>query len=208
MNTVNYSSGKNADTSVPVNTLIQRRWSPRAFDPNRNIPHETLLSILEAARWSASAANAQPWSFIVAPRDNQAEFQKLLGILKEGNQTWAQHAAVLLLGVIAKYRREDVLNRHAPHDLGMAMGYMVLQALEHDIYAHMIGGFYGDLARDAYAIPDEYEPFTAIAFGYKTEDLSRLTENHQRSEHATRQRKPLEDFIFNGTWAQTADFLR
>lgn len=206
MNINTASTDKSASTSVPLNELIQKRWSPRAFDPDRTIPHETLLSMLEAARWAASAANAQPWSFIVAPRENKAEFQKLLAVLKEGNQTWAQHASVLMLGVITKFRGEN-LNRHASHDLGMAMGFMVLQALQHDIYSRMMGGFYNDLAREAYHIPDEYEPFTAIAFGYKTEDLTRLTDAHQNSEAASRQRKSLQDFVFNGTWAQTADFL-
>ena len=198
---------KVAETSIQLNQLIARRWSPRAFDATKNIDQQTLISILEAGRWAASSSNLQPWRFLVAPKDNPKEFKKMLSVIKEGNQTWAQHAGVLMIGVISKYRRPDVLNRHASHDLGMAMGQMVMQALEHDIYARMMGGFYPDKAREVYNIPEEYEPFTAIAFGYKTLDLSQLGEAHREKEYAQRERQSLGDMVFSGSWAQTADFL-
>lgn len=198
---------KIAETSVQLNDLIARRWSPRAFDPSKTIEKSTLISILEAGRWAASSSNLQPWRFIVAPKDNPAEFQKALSVIKEGNQAWAQHAGVLMIGVIHKYRNSEVLNRHASHDLGLAIGQMILQALDHDIYARMMGGFYPDQAREVYNIPDEYEPFTAIAFGYKTLDLGYLNEGHREKELATRERQPLSALVYSGSWAQTADFI-
>ena len=48
-----------------------------------------LRSLLEAARWAASSSNEQPGRFIVAPRENEVEFQKLLSCLNESNQRWA-----------------------------------------------------------------------------------------------------------------------
>ncbi len=33
------------------------------------MPHETLLTMLEAARWAASSFNAQPWRFVYALHD-------------------------------------------------------------------------------------------------------------------------------------------
>lgn len=198
---------KIAETDIQIHDLIARRWSTRAFDSNKTIDQATLLSILEAARWTASSSNLQPWRFIVAPKQNQEEFQKMFSVLKEGNQRWAQHAAVLMIGVISRYRRPDVLNRHASHDLGQAIAQMVLQALDHDIYARQMGGFFPDLARELYHIPEEYEPFTAIAFGYKTNDLSHLEQDIRDKEMARRERQPLTDLVFSGSWAQTADFL-
>lgn len=198
---------KIAETAVQLNDLIARRWSPKAFDPTKSIDTPTLLGILEAGRWAASSSNLQPWRFIVAPKNNPDEFQKLLSVIKEGNQSWAQHAGVLMIGVVHKYRRPDVLNRHASHDLGLAMAQMILQALEHDIYARMMGGFYPDKAREVYNIPDEYEPFTAVAFGYKTLDLGYLNEGHREKEIAPRQRQPLSELVYSGSWAQTAEFV-
>jgi len=198
---------KIAETAVQLNDLIARRWSPRAFDPTKTIDQPTLISILEAGRWAASSSNLQPWRFIVAHKDNPTEFKKALSVLKAGNREWAQHASVLMFGVINRYRSSDVLNRHASHDLGLALGQMILQALHHDIYARMMGGFYPDQARAIYNIPDEYEPFTAIAFGYKTLDLGYLNEANQEKERAPRQRQSLSDLVYSGSWAQTADFV-
>jgi len=199
---------KTAETQIHLNELIARRWSPRGFDPYKDVEAEKLLSILEAARWTASSSNLQPWRFIVAPRQNKAEFDKMLSVIKEGNQPWAQHAGVLMIGVINKYRRPDVLNRHASHDLGQAIAQMVLQALEFDIYARQMGGFYPDMAREVYNIPEEYEPFTAIAFGYKTLDLSHLNDVHREKEYSPRERQSLDSLVYSGSWAQKADFIK
>ena len=194
-------------TSYPLHDLIMRRWSPVGFDRERSIDRAALLSILEAARWAASSSNLQPWRFIVAPKENQAEFQKILSILKEGNLPWAQYAAVLMVAVAHRYRQPGVLNRHAGHDLGQAISQMVLQALDHDIYVHQMGGFYPDRARELYHIPDDYEPYTAIAMAYRTPDLEHLTEGHRQREAGQRERQDLGAMVFNGSWAQPADFL-
>lgn len=194
-------------TSQPLHHLIGRRWSPVGFDRERDIDRATLLSILEAARWAASSSNLQPWRFIVAPRANEPEFQKILSILREGNQSWAQHAAVLMIAVTHKFRAPDVENRHASHDLGLAISQLVLQALDHNVYVHQMGGFYPDKAREVYEIPEDFEPFTAIALGYQTLNLDHLSESHREREGAPRQRQALIEMVFNGSWGQPADFL-
>lgn len=76
---------KPADNQYPIHDLLRQRWSPLAFS-NRLVESEKLCSVLEAARWAASAFNEQPWSFIVATRDNGAEFERLLSCLAQGNQ--------------------------------------------------------------------------------------------------------------------------
>ncbi len=194
-------------SDYPLQALIRRRWSPVGFDRGRGINRSALLSILEAARWAASSSNLQPWRFIVAPKENQAEFQKVLSVLREGNQSWAQHAAVLMIAVAHKYRGPDVINRHAGHDLGQAIAQMVLQALDHDVYAHQMGGFFPEKARELYRIPDEFEPYTAIALGYRTSELDHLSEMHRQRESSRRERKSMSEIVFNGAWEQSADFL-
>jgi nitroreductase len=58
---------KLADTTYPIEPLLKQRWSPRAFAA-RPVEIDKLLSLWEAARWSASCANQQPWYFIVATK--------------------------------------------------------------------------------------------------------------------------------------------
>src|SRR5207248_9525064 len=86
-----------AATDYPVHDLIAARWSPYAF-ADRPVAKEDLLSLFEAARWAASSFNEQPWSYVVATKDDQDGFAKLLSCLVEGNQAWAKFAPVLALG--------------------------------------------------------------------------------------------------------------
>ena len=62
---------KPADTRYPIHDLLKRRWSPRAFS-GRPVEPDALRSLLEAARWAPSSSNEQPWSFLVATKDDQA----------------------------------------------------------------------------------------------------------------------------------------
>ena len=195
------------DTSADLHELIRNRYSPVGFDRGRPIKRKALLGILEAGRWAASSSNLQPWRFIVAQREDTNEFAKLLGVLREGNQVWAQHAAVLMVACARKLRGEGVLNRHAGHDLGLAVSQMVLQALAQDIYVHQMGGFFPDKAREVYAIPDDYEPYTCLAFGYRGRDLAHLPAGQRQRDQSARERIALADMVFGGSWAQTAAFI-
>ena len=190
-----------------LHDLIRHRWSPIGFDRRRDIQTAALMSILEAGRWAASSYNLQPWRFIVARRQDKARFQAALSALAEGNQAWARHAAVLMIGVISSYGRPDVVNRHASHDLGLAISQMVLQALEHGIYTHQMGGFSPEKARKLYAIPDEYEAFTAIAMGYRARQLEHLNDGQRQREAGGRDRHDLRDIVFGDSWGIAADFL-
>ena len=82
---------KQATPDHPVHELITRRWSPYAF-ADRPVSLEDLRSLFEAARWAASSYNEQPWSYLVATRDDKEGFERLLSCLVEGNQVWAKAA--------------------------------------------------------------------------------------------------------------------
>ncbi len=189
-----------------LHRLIRHRWSPVGFDRERNIKRATLLSILEAARWAPSSSNIQPWRFIVGPRDNQAEFQKILSVLAEGNQAWARHAALLMIAVTHVEPKPGRTYRHAGHDLGQAIAQMALQALDYGIYTHQMAGFSPEKARELYQVPDDFEPFTAIALGYRTSDLRHLGDRQRARESSQRERRPLSEMIFSAAWGETADF--
>lgn len=74
-------------TDQPVDTLFLERWSPRAYD-GKPMPAQDLLTVLDAARWAPSASNNQPWRFVYGIRGTEA-FEKLAGLLVDGNRVWA-----------------------------------------------------------------------------------------------------------------------
>jgi len=187
------------ENKIEVNELIQNRWSPRAFD-NRPVETEKLKAIFEAARWAPSAMNEQPWRFIYATKDNPEAYEKLLSTLVEANQVWAKEAPVLIVAVAkTDYSSFDARNSHAWHDTGMATANLALQATELDLHLHVMGGFSADKAREVLGIPEGYEPVSVIALGYQG-DADQLSEPLKERETAPRNRKPLQEIVFNGTW--------
>jgi nitroreductase len=188
---------KPADVAHPIEELLRRRWSPRAFS-ERPIEPEKMLSLFEAARWSASCYNEQPWRFIVASRDKPDEFARMLGCLIEGNQAWASHAPVLMVSVARlNFAQNGNPNRHAIHDVGLATAQMIIQAVATGLFVHAMAGFYPDKVRDLYGVPEGYEPVAAIAVGYPG-DPAALSDSLRQRELAPRVRKAIESFVFRG----------
>ena len=167
----------------------------------------TTGSNLNKFRLSRESSDSE-WRFIVAPRQNRDEFNKVLSVLREGNQSWARYAAVLMIAVTQTFREPDAPNRHAVHDLGLAISQMVLQALDRGVYTHQMGGFFPEKAREVYQIPEGFEPYTAIAMGYRAASLDHLDDGHREREAASRQRQELTDMVYNGSWARPAAFLQ
>lgn len=198
---------KPTDNQYPINELLKQRWSPLAF-ADKMVSSEVLLSLLEAARWSPSCFNEQPWSFIVATKENPAEYDRLFSCLVEGNQPWASLAPVLMISVAKlSFDRNNQPNRHAFHDVGLAVASLTFQAMEMGLRVHQMGGFDIDKARELYKISEQYEPVAAIAIGYLGEPEI-LPESLRERELSPRSRKPISSFVFTGELGQTASFIQ
>jgi nitroreductase len=187
----------------PILDVLRKRWSPRAF-ADRPVEPTKLQSLLEAARWAPSCFNEQPWSFIVATKDNPPEYERLLACLVEKNQAWAKSAPVLMISVAAKnFAQTGKPNRHWFHDVGLAVSDLVTQATVLDLFVHQMAGFSPDKARQTYNIPDSHEAVAAIAIGYLG-DPNSLPDDLRDRELKEQTRKPLKDFVFTGKWGDSA----
>ena len=196
---------KPADTLHPIHDLLARRWSPRAFS-DRPVAPDVLRSLCEAARWAPSSANLQPWSFIVATRDNQQEFARMLDCLVEGNQIWAKQAPVLMVSVAAKLDRDGDPNPHAWYDVGQAVALLSVQATALGLFVHQMAGILPEKIRELYQIPDSYEPVTGIALGYPGTP-EQLPDKLRQRELAPRTRKPINEFVFAGAWGRASKLV-
>lgn len=197
---------RKAETSAPIHDVVSTRWSPRAFD-SRPVEPEKLQSLFEAARWAASSYNAQPWFFIVAAKDDPANFQKVLDSLVEFNQSWAKNAPVLAVSVAALKFENGQPNRHAFHDVGQAAANLALQANAVGLQIHQMAGILPDKARELFSIPDGYEAVAGIALGYQG-DAAALPDHLRERENAPRARKPLKSFVFEGKWGEPSPLLK
>jgi len=197
------SNNKTAATSQPVLSAIAQRWSPYVFDPERSVEREKLVSIFEAARWSASSFNEQPWRYLFATRDDSDAFQTLLGCLVDANQAWAKYVPALAIGCAKKtFTKNGKPNRVNEHDLGLANAQLTVQATSLGLHVHMMAGIEISKIRSTCKVPDDFDPVCAVAIGYHGENTD-LDESIKQRDEGKRQRKPLGEIIFTDTWDQS-----
>jgi nitroreductase len=197
---------KPAITDAPIHELLRHRWSPRAF-ADSSVTSEVLRSLFEAARWAPSSNNEQPWAYLVAAKDDPGNFAKMLGTLVEFNQNWAKHAAVLALSLAhLNNARDGKPNRVALHDVGSASAQLTTEANSRGLFVHQMAGFDANKAREAFHIPEDWQPVAAMAIGYPG-DPATLPQPLRDRELAPRTRKPLSDMVMTGAWGQTAPFV-
>lgn len=189
----------------PILDVLRNRWSPAIYSP-RPVEKEKLLSVLEAARWAPSSYNAQPWSFLVASKEEPEEFARMLSTLVPGNVTWAQHVPVLIISVARlHFEHNGSPNSHAIHDTGIATGFLMLQAAAEGLAAHGMAGFDANKAREIYGIPETHKAVAAIALGYAGDESGAPEELIQRNQR--RPRRKLDQFAFEGQWGSVSPLV-
>jgi nitroreductase len=185
--------------SNTLHPLIKKRKSVVSFTDE--IPDEKSINLLfEAARWAPSSRNEQPWRFIYATKDQPELYKKFFDLLDEGNKVWAHSAPLLALSLaehISSYKNRP--NRFAFHDLGMAMGNLLLQATHMGLYVHQMGGYDVEGARNVFSIQERFEPAAMIAIGYHGE-VDHLPMELKRRELQKRIRRSIDEFVFREGW--------
>ena len=191
---------KPAQTQYPIHELLRRRWSPRAFSP-RSVDPEILRSLFEAARWAPSSGNQQPWRFLVARKDDPAEFSRMLACLVEGNASWCKDVPVLMFSVANLRWDNGEPNRHAFHDVGQAAAQLTIEAVARGLFVHQMGGILVDKIRETYALPEGFEAVAGFALGYPGEP-DQLSAKLRDRELAPRKRNPIGSFVFSGRFGE------
>jgi nitroreductase len=179
-----------------LHNMFIERWSPRAFLPDP-IADEDIKTLFEAARWSPSCFNEQPWRFVYAHQP--LDLQKFRSVLVESNQIWAGKAPLLVLAFSKKsFTQNGKPNRWADFDTGAAWMALSLQANKLGLHTHGMGGF--DPGK-AFAVTgmdsEEFNAICAIAIG-KRGDANTLPGNLKAGE-TPGDRMSLNEIIFDGS---------
>jgi nitroreductase len=184
---------------IKVMYEIDKRRAARAFSKEK-VTDRQIERILVAGHLAPSCFNHQPWRFIVYK--SEEDLEKIFTALSTKN-SWAKRASFMVAAVT---RLENDCNLsdqrgYAFFDTGLAVESMMLQAVHEGLYTHPMAGFDPIRVKEISRIPDDYTVITLIAFGVpgKIEDLS---EDLQRREVASRERKPLDEVVFEGVWKE------
>jgi hypothetical protein len=109
---------------------------------------------------------------------------------------------VLALGIVSlRFAKTNKDNKAAFHDLGLASASLVAEATSRELSVHQMIGILPDVARELYQIPAHFEAFTALAIGYPG-NSDTLPGGLRERDLSPRQRKPISQFVFSGTWGQ------
>ena len=152
------------DPDMNTNELFYKRWSPRSFR-KQIIPSDKLTAIIDAARWSPSAYNEQPWRIITSTSSFQ--FDAYLDTLNDFNRSWAKNASVIgFMLAKKKYSHNNQQNEYALFDCGSAWMSLCLQARMFGYYTHAMAGFDKDKAQKILGVnTQEYYIVCAFVVG-------------------------------------------
>jgi nitroreductase len=142
------------------------------------IPDEIVRRIVEAGRLTASAANRQPWHFIVV-RDKDTLRQ--LGALAPTGRYIAQAT----LAVVVAVTKSD----NAVSDASRAIQSMLLAAWSEGVGSNWVGFHHLEAVKAPLSIPDDLDVLAILPFGYPAEPIT--GENKKRkplAEVASRER--------------------
>lgn len=193
-------TGRLADTRVPIDPHIAGRWSPRVFDPDAVLDPEDLVAVLEAARWAATWGGRQPVRFLVGRRGDPT-FTELTALLRRGNR-YAHSAGALIL-VCADQGEDERTALYSGVDAGAAMANLSIEARARGLHAHPMAGFDAAGAQQVFSIPEGVRPLAVVAVG-RLGDYATAPPEIAERDTMPRERLPLEQIVFAGTWGTPA----
>ncbi len=147
---------------VELLDLIGKRYSVQSFRPDP-VEEDKLRKVLEAARLAPTAANRQPFQFIVIRTAGKEE--KLRQIY---GKEFFWKAPILICACTIPSRawtRSDGKN-YSDVDVAIAVDHMTLAAASLELGTHWIAAFDIGAARDVLGIPEGVEPVVFTPLGY------------------------------------------
>ncbi len=149
-------------------TVITRR-TIRRFEEDRPIEREILEKLVNAGRLAPSAANLQPWEFVIV--DDKKVCEKIFPQLR-----WAGYIAPR--GTPPAGERPSAyivlvanpsINKRWQHDFGACAQNIMLCAWEMGIGSCWLGAINRKKIKEILSIPEDREVDTVIALGYPLE---------------------------------------
>lgn len=198
---------KQAKTKYEIDSLLSKRWSPRSF-ANKQVEQEKLQRLFEAARWSASAYNEQPWRFILGIKGKDETYSMIYDSMVQFNKDWAKLAPVLMV-VVSKnnFTHNNKPNETAVYDTGQAIANLSVQATKEGLHLHQMGGFDKEKIIKDFELPEGYTPQALVALGYIGKP-DMLPEDLAKGEYSERLRKDFDEFVFSGKFTKKTAIFR
>lgn len=165
---------------MEVLEAIRMRHSVRSY-LDKEIPKDLLIRILEAARLAPSAANIQPWYFVVV-----MDRKKKRRIAESG--AFGRFVADAPVVIVGCGDRKASPRWHVV-DVSIAMEHMVLEATELGLGTCWVGSFNENVVKEVLKLPERFSVIALLALGYPREGMDLMA----RFVHLIHKRKKLQE---------------
>lgn len=146
--------------------LINGRYSVRRYK-SKTVEGEKLEKIMEAVRVAPTAANKQPFKFIVMnTAGREDELKTIYGA------EWFTQAPLVICGCAVPeegWIRSDGKN-YSEVDVTIAMDHLILEATSLGLGTCWIAAFNADAARKVLNLPEGVEPVLFTTLGYPDDE--------------------------------------
>jgi len=168
------------------NQLLKERYSVRDYKTQK-VPQTLLIEVLEAGRMAPSAANKQPWSFILV-----SDMKVLKELSKSYDRDWftkAPQVIVICGDHNSSWKRSFDQKDHCDIDAAIAIDHMTLRATELGLGTCWICHFNPEQVKVLLNLPDHLEPIALLPIGYPT-----------NSQPTNKKRKELAEVAFENSY--------
>lgn len=166
--------------------IIKTRRSCRKFTDSP-VSDETIMELLEGARWAPSGSNIQPWYFGVVKEER---LLKKIITLSPGINGNPQAIIALCADKKRAYERGGELGRDylSVADISMASQNIMLLATEKGLGTCVIKSFNSGSVARLLKLPENVVPELLITVGYPA------------AEPVKGKRRPLDEVVFREQW--------
>lgn len=192
--------------------MVRKRRMVRRFDPERRAPREVLERIVGNGRRGPSAGFSQGMAFLVLDtQETVATFWEATNPPGQEEHTGSDTMRTAPAIIVPLAHKQAYLDRYAEPDKGFPPNYearwriphwyvdtafatmlMLLTVVDEELGAIFFSIRDPQPLRDAFGVPDAYDPIGAIALGYRVPDTL--------SPSLNRGRKPVEEVVHWGRW--------
>jgi len=145
--------------------LIESRESIRDYNPNKKVPKDVLLRIVNAGRIAPSASNKQPWRFILVSSP-----QKLEEVHECYHREWFKNSPHVLIVVGDKsksWKRSYDGFDSIETDMAIAMDHIILAAENEGVGACWIIAYDYNILAKAIQLNENEELYCITPLGYQ-----------------------------------------
>ena len=166
--------------------LAKKRQSCRSFDPERTVEKEKLMKILEAARLSPSACNAQPYHVTLCMGEMAKKVEKLTQGM--GMNRFATDAPCVFVLSEMPYNKSAAVGSKAMHndfrsiDIGTLSAYLTLEATAQGLDTCILGWLDDEKIRALCGLEGNVRLVIPVGYAKKDDPLRE------------KKRKSMEDF--------------